>query len=145
MSTVNGYNFVSIIDTTEDILAKYRRKPGTTSSLSSDQNVESTNPVKHKQPIDERLKIDPSNIETSYAFIDAKRKLRMVLSTADLQYGPWMPNSSFGKVFHNKLFPDVKVTATFLCINVNILVIEISELNIVACFSMLYTNRHKII
>lgn len=38
---------------------------------------------------DERLFIDPNNIEISYAFSDAKRKLRMVLSTADLQHIPW--------------------------------------------------------
>jgi hypothetical protein len=38
---------------------------------------------------DERLNMDPANIEASYAFMDAKRKLRMVLSTADLQHVPW--------------------------------------------------------
>jgi len=38
---------------------------------------------------DERLFIDPNNIEASYAFSDAKRKLRMVLSNADLQHVPW--------------------------------------------------------
>jgi len=29
--------------------------------------------------------IDPGNVESSYAFADAKRKLRLVLSTADVQ------------------------------------------------------------
>ena len=33
---------------------------------------------------DERLIIDSSNVESSYAFKDAKRKLRLVLSTADI-------------------------------------------------------------
>lgn len=42
---------------------------------------------------DERLLIDPNNIEISYAFSDAKRKLRMVLSTADLQHIPWNATS----------------------------------------------------
>lgn len=42
---------------------------------------------------DERLFIDPNNIEISYAFSDAKRKLRMVLSTADLQHIPWNATS----------------------------------------------------
>lgn len=42
---------------------------------------------------DERLFIDPNNIEISYAFSDAKRKLRMVLSTADLQHIPWNTTS----------------------------------------------------
>lgn len=43
---------------------------------------------------DERLSMDPANIEASYAFIDAKRKLRMVLSTADLQHVPWAADAA---------------------------------------------------
>jgi hypothetical protein len=38
--------------------------------------------------------MDPANIEASYAFIDAKRKLRMVLSTADLQHVPWATDAT---------------------------------------------------
>jgi hypothetical protein len=34
---------------------------------------------------DERLHIDPLHPEQSYAFADAKRKLRLVLSTADAE------------------------------------------------------------
>lgn len=37
---------------------------------------------------DERLVIDPSRVEVSYAFADAKKKLRLVLSTADMQQVP---------------------------------------------------------
>ena len=33
---------------------------------------------------DERLLIDPSDVESSYAYTDAKRKLRLVLSASDL-------------------------------------------------------------
>lgn len=44
---------------------------------------------------DERLSIDPNNVELSYAFADAKRKLRMVLSTADLQHIPWNTSEVF--------------------------------------------------
>lgn len=40
------------------------------------------------------MRMDPANIEASYAFIDAKRKLRMVLSTADLQHVPWATDAS---------------------------------------------------
>ncbi|OAD57061.1 GTPase-activating protein and VPS9 domain-containing protein 1, partial [Eufriesea mexicana] len=77
-------------DTTDDILAKYRRKPSATSDTAS---VES-NQSRTKESIeDERLLIDPNNIELSYAFADAKRKLRMVLSTADLQHIPWSATS----------------------------------------------------
>jgi hypothetical protein len=43
---------------------------------------------------DERLRMDPANVEASYAFVDAKRKLRMVLSTADLQHVPWATDAA---------------------------------------------------
>ncbi|XP_071577219.1 brefeldin A-inhibited guanine nucleotide-exchange protein 2-like isoform X1 [Temnothorax nylanderi] len=64
-------------DTTDDILAKYRRKPSAASDTAS---VES-NQSRTKEVEDERLSIDPNNVELSYAFADAKRKLRIVLST----------------------------------------------------------------
>ena len=38
--------------------------------------------------------MDPANVEASYAFMDAKRKLRMVLSTADLQHVPWATDAA---------------------------------------------------
>ncbi|XP_066584150.1 GTPase-activating protein and VPS9 domain-containing protein 1 isoform X2 [Prorops nasuta] len=72
-------------DSTDDILAKYRRKPSANSDTAS---VES-NQSRTKEVEDERLFIDSNNIELSFAFADAKRKLRMVLSTADLQHIPW--------------------------------------------------------
>nr|CAD7264924.1 unnamed protein product [Timema shepardi] len=85
-------------DTSDDILAKYRRKPpvvGGGETLSSGEGGPSGQ-VKVKQPSDERLNIDPANVEASYAFVDAKRKLRMVLSTADLQHVPWV--NSIGRI-----------------------------------------------
>ncbi|KAJ8683166.1 hypothetical protein QAD02_018958 [Eretmocerus hayati] len=72
-------------DTTDDILAKYRRKPSANSDTASVESAQS----RTKEVEDERLFIDPNNVELSFAFTDAKRKLRMVLSTADLQYVPW--------------------------------------------------------
>ncbi|XP_051165679.1 GTPase-activating protein and VPS9 domain-containing protein 1 isoform X2 [Leptopilina boulardi] len=72
-------------DSTDDILAKYRRKPSTNSDTASVESTQS----RTKEIEDERLLIDPNNIEMSFAFVDAKRKLRMVLSTADLQHIPW--------------------------------------------------------
>ncbi|XP_043477081.1 GTPase-activating protein and VPS9 domain-containing protein 1 isoform X1 [Leptopilina heterotoma] len=72
-------------DSTDDILAKYRRKPSANSDTASVESTQS----RTKEIEDERLLIDPNNIEMSFAFIDAKRKLRMVLSTADLQHVPW--------------------------------------------------------
>ncbi|XP_076292582.1 GTPase activating protein and VPS9 domains 1 isoform X1 [Lasioglossum baleicum] len=74
------------IDSTDDILAKYRRKPSVASDTAS---IESNQSRTKETTEDERLLIDPNNVELSYAFADAKRKLRMVLSTADLQHIPW--------------------------------------------------------
>ncbi|XP_031844110.1 GTPase activating protein and VPS9 domains 1 isoform X2 [Nomia melanderi] len=74
------------IDSTDDILAKYRRKPSAASDTAS---IESNQSRTKETAEDERLLIDPNNVELSYAFADAKRKLRMVLSTADLQHIPW--------------------------------------------------------
>ncbi|XP_014237256.1 receptor-mediated endocytosis protein 6 homolog isoform X1 [Trichogramma pretiosum] len=72
-------------DTTDDILAKYRRKPSANSDTTSIESTQS----RTKEIEDERVLIDPNNVEMSFAFADAKRKLRMVLSTADLQHVPW--------------------------------------------------------
>ncbi|XP_033609834.1 GTPase-activating protein and VPS9 domain-containing protein 1 isoform X3 [Cryptotermes secundus] len=82
-------------DTTEDILAKYRRKPSASGdSTASEAGTELKAPQLVGEVEDERLSMDPANIEASYAFIDAKRKLRMVLSTADLQHVPWAADSA---------------------------------------------------
>ena len=40
------------------------------------------------------LYLDPENLESSYAFTDAKRKLRIVLRSADYQTLPWLCNFS---------------------------------------------------
>lgn len=84
-------------ESSEDILAKYRRKPSTgadsAASESSGRVPASAASLSEREGDqggeDERLFIDPNNIEISYAFKDAKRKLRMVLSNADLQHVPW--------------------------------------------------------
>ncbi|XP_063984398.1 GTPase-activating protein and VPS9 domain-containing protein 1 [Diachasmimorpha longicaudata] len=76
-------------DSSEDILAKYRRKPSATSDTASVESSQS----RTKEAEDERLLIDVNNVELSFAFADAKRKLRMVLSTADLQHIPWSVSS----------------------------------------------------
>ncbi|XP_046589846.1 GTPase-activating protein and VPS9 domain-containing protein 1 isoform X3 [Neodiprion lecontei] len=77
-------------DTSDDILAKYRRKPSATSDTASIESSHS----RTKEAEDERLAIDLNNVELSFAFADAKRKLRMVLSTADLQHIPWSTASA---------------------------------------------------
>ena len=48
-------------------------------------NLAEEHSVDEDEGEDERQHIDPLNIESSYAFADAKRKLRLVLSTADVQ------------------------------------------------------------
>ena len=86
-------------DTTEDILAKYRRKPSAGGdSTASEQGVELKPPQMIGEVEDERLNMDPANIEASYGFVDAKRKLRMVLSTADLQHVPWITETALHMV-----------------------------------------------
>lgn len=77
-------------ETSEDILAKYRRKPSNTSDTNTTDSGASS--VKSKSCIeidDERMTIDPSNIENSFAFLDAKKKLRLVLSTSDVLLTPF--------------------------------------------------------
>ena len=86
--------------TADDILAKYRTKPLSTSNqviLSAPFATEGGNQVpigdfvdgpppglQEMDDFDDRLVIDPHNLEASFAFQDAKRKLRMMLSEADL-------------------------------------------------------------
>ena len=83
-------------ESSDDILAKYRSKgsnltgQGDVSASNGTQsmvafNVAEEHSVDEDEGEDERQHIDPLNIESSYAFADAKRKLRLVLSTADVQ------------------------------------------------------------
>ena len=87
--------------TADDILAKYRtvktRDGGELSSSnevilsapfegnpSGDASDLVDGPEPEMDDFDDRLVIDPHNLEVSFAFQDAKRKLRMMLSEADL-------------------------------------------------------------
>lgn len=83
-------------ESSDDILAKYRSKgsnlagQGDVSASNGTQsmvafNLAEEHSVDEDEGEDERQHIDPLNIESSYAFADAKRKLRLVLSTADVQ------------------------------------------------------------
>merc|ERR1719510_1571673 len=96
-------------DTTEEILNKYRSKPITRNSNNTEQlsnssevilsgagagsttfNSNAKNETSEdmvdglEELVDDRLIIDPHNVEASFAFQDAKRKLRMMLSEADM-------------------------------------------------------------
>ncbi|XP_059482165.1 GTPase-activating protein and VPS9 domain-containing protein 1 [Neocloeon triangulifer] len=70
----------------EEILAKYRRKPGGQAScLRQDSKEGRENGIDEDEGEDEHLQIDPQHPELSYAFADAKRKLRLVLSIVDAE------------------------------------------------------------
>ena len=75
-------------ETSDDILAKYRKKSASQTDSVPDSAASDLVDGGQQQPQqdlpDERLVIDPQNIEASYAFQDAKRKLRLVLGEADL-------------------------------------------------------------
>ena len=81
-----------IVDTSDDILAKYRRKTSTggseTTKVGKTVDPEQTGSTGGGGSDDERLSIEPGRVEASYAFKDAKKKLRLVLSTADIQQVP---------------------------------------------------------
>lgn len=77
-------------ETSDDILAKYRKKSAshTTDSIpdsnGSGPDIIDSGGEPFNEEQDERLIIDPMNVESSFAFQDAKRKLRLMLAEADL-------------------------------------------------------------
>ncbi|KAG4079273.1 hypothetical protein HA402_006996 [Bradysia odoriphaga] len=79
----NGNEPISFFDTSEDILAKYRRKISSSSEATNSDSV--GNPRKNSQSdIDQRNETGLLLDDSSYWFNNAKRKLRLVLSTTDL-------------------------------------------------------------
>ncbi|KAI0228188.1 GTPase-activating protein and VPS9 domain-containing protein 1 [Lamellibrachia satsuma] len=76
-------------ETSDDILAKYRNpKPAETVDQPSNQR-QSRLPSAVDDD-DDSIAYDPVNLETCKAFVDAKKKLRLVLSTLDPQMVPMM-------------------------------------------------------
>ncbi len=83
-------------ETSDDILAKYRKKvpqnqndssgadPGAGGGAAGMDELGAVGGSSSVDEPDERLVIDPHNVEASYAFEDAKRKLRLMLSEADV-------------------------------------------------------------
>jgi len=67
-------------ETSDDILAKYRKKNDATDAPTGELVSLATEDT---SPPDERQVIDPQNVEASYAFEGAKRKLRLMLSELD--------------------------------------------------------------
>ncbi len=71
-----------VSETSDDILAKYRKQPA--ASDSSNQAKDKAE-VREESDGESTPAYDPNNLEHCKAFLDAKKKLRMVLSTADFQ------------------------------------------------------------
>ena len=65
-------------ETSEDILAKYRKKPGDDKVDGGEIGI--LNQRDEEDLFDPSEKIDRENFETSFVFQDARRKLRLVLS-----------------------------------------------------------------
>jgi len=78
----NKAPIVAPLETSDDILAKYRKKPAEDKVDSEDIGILQPNDqVEECDPLQE---IDRENVEASFVFQDARRKLRLVLSEAEL-------------------------------------------------------------
>ncbi|XP_044728501.1 serine-rich adhesin for platelets isoform X2 [Chrysoperla carnea] len=95
----------AVEESSEDILAKYRRKPSNNSDTNTSDSLSISSKLKSSTDStaagssaistsgnDERWLIDHNNIENCFAFSDAKRKLRIVLSTASEHSSSWDMN-----------------------------------------------------
>ncbi|XP_022162230.1 GTPase-activating protein and VPS9 domain-containing protein 1 [Myzus persicae] len=74
-------------ESSEDILAKYRKKPS--NILSTNEKNSSQKSGTSKNDEDSMLELNQNIDFEKYSFDDAKKKLRLVLSTVDIQYVPW--------------------------------------------------------
>ena len=74
--------------TSDDILAKYRRPVAnkSTDNVTAGQAATADSVTKSKDKVDDEIPLyDPGNLEVCQAFVDAKKKLRLILSSIDLQ------------------------------------------------------------
>lgn len=79
-------SFNHFIESSEDILAKYRKKPSNILNVIEKNSSQKSGIIKN----DEESMSELNNIDLeTYSFDDAKKKLRLVLSTVDIQYVPW--------------------------------------------------------
>lgn len=79
-----------LLDTSDEILAKYRNKSLASSKppaegTSASGPSSSATGSRALEEEDGPPAYDPTNLETCKAFLDAKKKLRLVLSNADFQ------------------------------------------------------------
>ncbi|VVC30572.1 Hypothetical protein CINCED_3A019626 [Cinara cedri] len=74
-------------ESSEDILAKYRKKPSNILTMNEKNSSQMLGTVKN---VEDSVSDLNKNIDLeTYSFDDAKKKLRLVLSTVDVQYVPW--------------------------------------------------------
>lgn len=106
----NGFN-----DTTEDILAKYRRK---ISSSSEATNSDSIGNAKGAAMASEKRLSNISHEESMFLYVKAKQKLRLVLSTTDLHTADFrhtnvsLPSATATCAGSNALFPSFQCHKT---------------------------------
>lgn len=75
------------IESSEDILAKYRKKPSNILNTNENGSSQKLGIAKNDNASVSELN---KNIDfKTYSFDDAKKKMRLVLSTVDVQYVPW--------------------------------------------------------
>lgn len=75
------------IESSEDILAKYRKKPSNILSLNDKHSSQKSGIIKNNE--DSVSQINQNIDLKTNSFDDAKKKLRIVLSAVDIQYVPW--------------------------------------------------------
>lgn len=88
---VNGFGLLITLfkystESSEDILAKYRKKPSNILNISEKSSSQKSGNIKNDE--DSMSELNNIDLETN-SFDDAKKKLRLVLSTVDIQYVPW--------------------------------------------------------
>lgn len=76
------------LESSDDILAKYRKQPPLPESVSNPSKEKSELRRMSQDEEDGQPAYDPNNLENCKAFLDAKKKLRLVLSTADFHSHP---------------------------------------------------------
>lgn len=68
-------------------MAKYRKKPSNILNTNEKNSSQKSGTAKNDE--DSVLELNQNIDFEKYSFDDAKKKLRLVLSTVDIQYVPW--------------------------------------------------------
>jgi len=74
--------------TSDDILAKYRKPVAnkSTDNVAAGPAAAADGAAKSKDKVEDEIPLyDSNNLEMCQAFVDAKKKLRLILSSVDLQ------------------------------------------------------------